>query len=457
MLTARTPEYIKQIERYGRPIFLVEHHAAHAASAFFGSGWDNCYALTADGWGEDASSTFWRCRGTSMKKLSFSNTFDSLGYFYGAVTKSLGYIPHRHEGKVLGLAAHVSNPVSYPILRDMISYDSVSKRFLGHMERGLYQPGYDNPELTRLISDFPREDVASAAQQSLEEVVCDFVSDLGVADIRLAVAGGVFANVRLNQKLRQLPNVDEIFVFPNMGDGGLSIGAAWIAHAAKTKLPPEPLNHVMLGDNIDDKETEHLLRASGLQFNHYRNIEHEIASLISKGHVVARCNGRMEFGPRSLGNRSILYQATDPTVNQWLNAKLKRSEFMPFAPATRLEDAADCYIGITNDTVSCQYMTVTVDCTELMRRESPAAVHIDGSARPQIVSQTQYPEFHKIISEYKRLTGYRSIINTSFNMHEEPIVRTAEDALRAFSESTLPYLALGKFIVQGDPIGMISP
>ncbi len=456
VLGERTPAYLDEIRAYGRPLFLVEHHEAHAASAFFGSSWEDCYVLTADGWGEDASSTFWRCGGRQMHKVSFSNTFDSLGYFYGSVTKSLGFIPHRHEGKILGLAAHNTDPASYSDLRAMIDYDPAGRRFIGRMERGLYRPHYDIPDLTEFVKRHPREDVASAAQRSLEEVVCAFVSDIDDDGIRLGLAGGVFANVRLNQKLRELANVSEVFVFPNMGDGGLSVGAAWLAHAAETGERPQPLRTALLGEAPDDADIGALLQRSGYRFDRHNDIEFQVARLIADGNVVARCDGSMEFGPRALGNRSILYQATEPDVNQWLNDRLGRSEFMPFAPATRIEDADDCYIGMNGGRVAAQYMTMTFDCTDTMRKESPAAVHVDGSARPQIVRHEQYPGFHRIITKYKKLTGIRSVINTSFNMHEEPIVRTAEDALRAFTAGRLPYLALGNYLVANNEDAMVA-
>ena len=450
VLGERTPIYLDEIRSYGRPLFLVEHHEAHAACAFYGSCWEDCYLLTADGWGEDASSTFWRGKGRQMEKLSFSNTFDSLGYFYGAVTKSLGFIPHRHEGKILGLAALCKDPASYPNLRAMIDYDPGTQRFIGRMERGLYQPRYDIPDLVALASGFSRQDIAAATQRSLEEVVCAFVSDIDDCNIRLGLAGGVFANVRLNQKLRELPNVAEVFVFPNMGDGGLSVGSAWLAHVAKTGERPSPLETVLLGDSTDNKEIGELLRNSNYHFTYHHNIEKQVAHLLASGHVVARCDGPMEFGPRALGNRSILYKATEPGVNQWLNDRLGRSEFMPFAPATRIEDAESCYKGFHGGNKTAQYMAITFDCTEAMCCESPAAVHVDSSARPQIIRREQYPGIHSIITEYKKLTGCCSIINTSFNMHEEPIVRTAEDSLRAFSAGRLPYLALGNFLVENN-------
>jgi carbamoyltransferase len=158
----------------------------------------------------------------------------------------------------------------------------------------------------------------------------------------------------------------------------------------------------------------------------------------------------MEFGPRALGHRSILYHAKDPSVNGWLNDRLHRSEFMPFAPATLAEEAGRFYRNLEKASVSARYMTITFDCTPEMRAESPAAVHVDGTARPQIVSADHHPDLHQILSHYRAKTGLSSVINTSFNMHEEPIVCTAEDAVRAFQASGLRYLALGDFLVDAE-------
>jgi len=190
-----------------------------------------------------------------------------------------------------------------------------------------------------------------------------------------------------------------------------------------------------------------VLQESQLAFERYDPIEPKIAQLIAGGKVVARFNGRMEYGPRALGNRSILYHAKEPEVNQWLNQRLGRTEFMPFAPATLYERRDQCYRNIDGAEYAAQFMTITFDCTDFMKKESPAAVHVDGTARPQLVTPTSNPSFYKILTEYHRLTGIPSVINTSFNMHEEPIVCTPEDAVRAFLLGSIDYLAIGPFLV----------
>lgn len=446
----RTPGYLEAVRSYGKPMFVTEHHTAHASSAHFGAGWGSGYVLTADGWGEDASATVWRSEDGAMRRIAYSNTFDSLGYFYGSITKALNFIPHRHEGKVLGLAAYCADPTSYPAVRSMIDYDSGQLRFLSRMERGVYVPRFENPTLKDLVSGYPREDVAAAAQRSLEEVVCALVGELEGDDIKVALAGGVFANVKLNQRIREMQNVSDVFVFPNMGDGGLSVGAAWLAHFEQTGRRPMPLSSMLVGGGPECVAIGEVLQQGGLRYTVENDIEGRIAELLADGQIVARCAGPMEFGPRALGNRSILYKATEPGVNQWLNERLGRSEFMPFAPMTLGEHADTYFNGLDGGRGPASFMTMTFDCTQRMCDEAPAAVHIDRTARPQIVTAEAYPQAHRILKEYHRRTGLSNIINTSFNMHEEPIVYSAEDAIRAFKASNLPYLALENFLVARD-------
>lgn len=448
IFSGRTPGYLAELDGYGKPVHVIEHHTAHAATAYYASGWDRCYVITADGWGEDASGTVWDCAEGLGKRIGLTYTFDSLGYFYGSVTKALGFIPHRHEGKVLGLAAYCRNPESYPEISCMVGCIPEELRFVGCMENGLYKPKFENTALDDLAARFDREDVASATQTRLEEVVTELVDALPGKNIRIALAGGIFANVKLNQRIAERPHVGDISVFPNMGDGGLSVGAAWLQHHERTGSRPDILSNVMLGNEITADEIGVELRTGGLEYTEEPEIEIKVAELLADGSVVIRASGAMEFGPRALGNRSILCNASDPGINDWLNERLHRSEFMPFAPATLEERIGDYYENIGKGVHSARYMTVTYNCRRKMKSECPAAVHVDGTARPQVVDKTTYPEFHAILTRYNELTGKASVINTSYNMHEEPIVSSAYDAIRAFKQSGLPYMALGRFIVR---------
>jgi carbamoyltransferase len=186
-------------------------------------------------------------------------------------------------------------------------------------------------------------------------------------------------------------------------------------------------------------------------------IPERIAELLAEGFVVARFAGRMEYGPRSLGHRSILYQTNDPSVNDWLNDRLNRTEFMPFAPATLVEYAARCYERLKGAEDPARFMTITFSCSPEMKAQSPGVVHVDGTARPQIVDAEGAPDLYKILTAYHRLTGIPSLINTSFNMHGEPIVCTPQDALRSFQCGNLDYLAIGNWLVANPALRNLAP
>jgi carbamoyltransferase len=213
---------------------------------------------------------------------------------------------------------------------------------------------------------------------------------------------------------------------------------------------------VYLGPEYSARDIEAELQRTDLPYRFVPNIEAEVARLLASGSVVARFNGRMEYGPRALGNRSILYTPTDPSVNDWLNKNLKRTEFMPFAPSTLFEEAPRCYEGLAGGEAPARYMTITFQCTEWMRTHCPGVVHLDGTARPQLVRSEENPSYYAIIDAFRRLTGLPTVINTSFNIHEEPIVCSPADAVRAFSIGHLDYLAIGDFLV-ANPVPVHRP
>jgi carbamoyltransferase len=446
----RTPKMIATIKRIGKPTKIYSHHHCHAATAYYGSGWKDCFVITADGWGEDGSHTFYQCKNEknvkkAFNKISFSNTIDSLGYFYGSITKALGFIPHRHEGKILGLAAYKKKPKSLNFIKKMISFDPIQKCFKGNIESGTYLADFDNPFLISLLKKYSKKDIASATQITLENVFLQHIKELE-GNNRLAVAGGLFANVKLNQKINESKKIKEIYVFPNMGDGGLSVGSAWLAHHEITKKYPHKPKTMYLGYKISKQKSLSLLKIFGLKHKEFKNINRKIAELLANKKIVARCSGRMEFGPRALGNRSILYEANDKKINKWLNKKLKRTEFMPFAPITKFENANE-FFEQTNSLFSSQFMTITSNCTKKMISQAAAAVHVDLTARPQLVKKEINSDLYEILDEYEKITGNKNLINTSFNMHEEPIVCNENDAIRAFLESKIDFLVLNDLLI----------
>ena len=423
----------------GGKLKRVEHHLSHAANAYYTSGFDQALIVTLDGYGSGLAGSISTGRDGKIERVHGLEYPHSLGTFYESVTSALGFTPSRHEGKIVGLAAYGDPEVLGDVLR---------KRFV-HANGGFRIVETNNVYFARLLAaQFPKIDVAAAYQRVLEEVAVAYVSQYikktGLKN--LVLSGGVVANVKLNQRLREIPGVDAIFIHPNMGDGGCGTGAA-LAEFAGSEPTRNRINDVYYGPEYSSDQIVEALKRAGLPFTRYTPIEPKVAMLLAAGKVVARFDGRMEYGPRALGHRSILYHANEPAVNQWLNQRLGRTEFMPFAPATLYEHRHANYKLIDGAEYAAQFMTITFDCTESMKRDCPAAVHIDGTARPQLVSAEGSPGFHRLLTEYYKLTGVPSVINTSFNMHEEPIVCSPDDAIRAFLQGNLDCLAIGEFLV----------
>jgi len=467
----RTKKLLKKYGFANTPIELVDHHTAHAASAYYTRGVQDAMIFTLDGQGDGLCGGIYKGKGTKLECLDTVSSYHSPGLFYNLITWMLGFKPNRHEGKITGLAAHGDYNKVKPVFDELFSFNGRGEFSYDLAKQMWWHHPYPHrthyPKFVKKIEEqlkpFSKEDIAAGVQVHSEIVVKKWVSTYlkDLKDVDLCLAGGVFANVRINQEVAELPNVRSVFIFPAMGDAGLCAGAALYSYfnentPAARERKIAPLQDVYLGPDYSDKEIETELKKANLKYTYYDRVEPELAKLLAKGHVVARFNGRMEFGPRALGNRTIMYQATDQTVNDWLNKNLKRTEFMPFAPATVKEDTNREYINVGHNDLPAMYMTITFDCTPDMKKRCPAVVHIDGTARPQLVTEKSNKSFYHIINEYKKITGLSSLINTSFNMHEEPIVCSPYDAIRAFQLGHLDYLALGNFLVQLDSQDMVS-
>jgi len=431
------------------PIKFLDHHFAHACSAYFTSGLKRATVITMDGAGDFVSSRIYSVKDGDFQQVCEVDSYDSIGNYYAYVTHLCGFKAHKHEGKITGLAAH-GKPVYVDLLKQFISYENGRIINRGNV---FYWSALKALK-EALPESFKREDLACSMQLVLEEVCSKYirywVEKTGCGD--LALTGGVFANVKLNQRIHELDNVNSVFIHPGMGDGGLAVGAALALNADLCSSSPTEINSsrladVYFGPGYNDQEIESEIKKEGLRAEYVRDIERKIAELLAEGYVVARFDGSMEYGPRALGNRSILYQPTDPTVNDWLNKKLQRTEFMPFAPVTLEEYADQCYKNMDGARYTAKFMTITFDCTDWMAQHCPAVVHIDGTARPQTIDRETNPSYYQIVEEYRKITGLPCIINTSFNMHEEPIVCTPHDAIRAFKLGHLEYLAIGNFLV----------
>jgi carbamoyltransferase len=449
----------------------VDHHTCHAASAYYPSGFEEAEVITMDGVGDTYSSRFFHARGGKLEpRAAFFHTQLPLGHNYEYVTTMLGFHPHRHCGKVTGLSAH-GNPDA-KLLRELETWlaEVWSARrgrpyfFMLHSQHGITEGDVHFDEARRQLrevrqtrfADWSDRDLAGAIQQILEREVIRLV-ERTIPEIDgqpVCLAGGVFANVKLNKVVKDM-GFGAVFVQPAMSDSGLAFGGPLQVLAERGELSPYRLESVYLGPEFDEDQMLQAIRAEGLSARRYDSVEPVIAELLAAGRVVARFNGRMEFGPRALGNRSILYHCADASVNDWLNKRLDRTEFMPFAPATIEDELEKSFVGLRGAEHTAEFMTIISDCTDWFRRECPAAVHVDGTARPQIVRHQTNPSFHRVLEEYRKLTGIGTVVNTSFNMHEEPIVCTPEDAVRAFMRGHLDYLAIGPFVVEHPNLGPV--
>ncbi|MCZ7586954.1 MAG: carbamoyltransferase [Deltaproteobacteria bacterium] len=422
---------------------FADHHTAHAYAAYLTGPFDDAMVVTADAMGDGLSVTVGIGRAGRVTRVFEQDGRCAFNPYYSRITQLLGFTPNRHEGKITGLAAY-GNP------------DVLLKRFERHAHfRG---PGFSTffmwlPRIHRLgfygkLKRYKREDVAAACQRNLENQMRRFVAYwVGRTECRnVVLAGGIFENVKLNQRIHEIEGIEGISIFPNMSDSGLAAGAALY----EARAPREALVTPCLGMDYDPARVEAAAKNSGLSVARPKDTARAIAELLAQGKVVARFDGRMEYGPRALGHRSILFRPDDPKVNDWLNEKLRRTEFMPFAPVTRDVRAEDCYRGLAGAEFTARFMNICFDCTDLMKEKCPGVVHVDGTARPQIIGREEDPVYYDILEHFEALTGVPSLLNTSFNMHEEPIVATPEEAVKAFKAAKLDVLALGPFLLSAE-------
>ncbi|MBJ7536728.1 carbamoyltransferase C-terminal domain-containing protein [Marinomonas transparens] len=445
-------EFISFIDKYGLTgkVFRMSHHESHGVGAYAFSPFKDSLVLTSDGRGDFESLCIYKVLNGKVDKIHSELTIDSIGYFYSIITVLLGYSPYRHEGKVTGLAAHGDPKVCISLMKKMI--DVIDGRVKSQCGK-FYNPSMNSlnelsSELINEASQYSPEDIAAAAQAHLENMVCSVLQQYLDPDLptNVCLSGGTFGNVLLNQKIFQMDGVDSVYVVPFMGDGGQSACSAGAAYFSLFNEKPA-YESLFLGPWANEAESlSYVLESLPLSIycQKVSTPALEIVKLLKKDNVVAIVKGRMEFGPRSLCNRSIIYHAVDPTVNDWLNERLNRTEFMPFAPVTAFSLAPKCYLNWSANNLNSYNMTMTFDCTEFMQSQCPAAVHIDGTARPQIISANGDSLMFELLTEWFKETGQPSLINTSYNRHEEPIVCNIREALSPLVDGVVDAVLLNE-------------
>ena len=457
----RQDDRVKELLALGFPrerIVFVEHHTAHASAAYYGLAnfHEDILVLTADGSGDGVCASVSIGRKGRLERLHQIPMAHSLGNIYAMVTFLMGMVPLEHEYKVMGLAPYA----------DPKGAERVFQKFMGLIRFNPRQPlGWEKTErcpetyyssrFFRSLLERERFDwIAGGLQRFTETILAQWVRncvrETGVR--RVALGGGIFMNVKVNKLIMELPEVEELFIYPSCGDETNAMGAAYCIYAEKAGIHKmAPLRDLYWGPQFSDAEVEDALRTfrfrAPVQFQWVKNIEHKVAERLAEGCVVARHAGREEFGARALGNRSILANPSDPRVIRIINEAIKARDFwMPFAPSLLSERASD-YI-VNPKRVPAPYMILTFDTSE-RRRELTAAIHpYDFTVRPQVVERMWNPRYHAILKEFERLTGIGGLLNTSFNLHGFPIASSPWDSLDVFDRSGLTTLAIENWLVE---------
>ena len=431
---------------------FVGHHLAHAISGYAYSGFDEAAVIVMDGRGAWEATSIWHGRNGRLEHLLTIPFPDSIGYFYSEFTEYLGFQRNSDEWKVMGLAPYGKAGVD---LRAFIEPEA--KPYKVHARKLVANGSAPFAEMTRLFG--PRrepeselgerhKDVAYAVQDACELAMMSVVK-MAIEKTKcrnICLAGGVALNSKANGKIAASGIVDKIFVQPAASDDGVALGAALAPYLEGSgSLPMSAMRHAYLGPEFDDETIETALRTYKLKYTRLHDTAATTAELLSNGKILGWFQGRMEFGPRALGSRSILADPRDPEMNAKVNNAVKfREWWRPFAPSMKKEAAGE-YLESAADS---PFMILTAQVRPEKRAVIPAVTHVDGSARPQTVEKEINPLYWQLIDEFGKRTGVPVIMNTSFNLRGEAIVHTPTDALRTFFSSGMDALVIGSFLVE---------
>lgn len=439
-------------------IVQVEHHLAHAASAYYASQFrEKTLIVTCDGLGGGVSVGLWRGENGSITALEKFPASGSLGWFYGNVTEALGWMHGEGEGTTMGLAAYGDYSICRGVLDGFYPRYEAGRLVREHdygescywNERGAYEPHSEQARAIQALADrHGAKHIAAEAQRVLEEQVAELIYPWLTSEgtRSLCCAGGVFLNVKLNQRIWCSGYVDKHFIYPNAGDAGLAHGAAmWVAHnEAGETLANVPL-HLYHGPQYAEDEVQALLKARGVRFRYSDSVEEEAADALAANRIVAWFQGRMESGPRALGNRSILMSPSPAENKDTINARVKyRQAFRPFCPSLPEEIAPEYIENYRSE----PFMVTSFDVNPAKAGVIPAVVHWDQTLRPQSVNKEVNPRYWKLLYEFGKRTGSPVLLNTSLNMKGEPIICSPREAIRLFFDSGIDMLAIGNVIVE---------
>ena len=442
------------------PIEYVDHHLAHASAAYYASGFTKALSITMDGTGDLLSATVNIGNDGFIETISKTSGKHSAGSLYSEVTRMCGFKMGKHEGKITGLAAHGDYHKYEKCFNKLLEVKNgklfhVDPVWRKSIRTILNAVGFKKPDRSLLLlkrcGKLSNKDLAASIQRLLEkkivEIVSYWVDKTGIQDVVLS--GGLFANVKFNQHISEIPSVNNLFVFPDMSDGGNAYGAASYIYYQQNKLIPVSTKNVYLGPEFENKYIESMLIKNNKKVEYFlsKDICKDTAKLLSENKIIGWFQGRMEYGPRALGNRSIIASPVDATINKWLNDRMKRTEFMPFAPSCLYEYADELFdIPKKSMKYPAQFMTITFRMKKEWADKAPAVSHVDQTARPQLVTKEGNPKYYNLLKEYHKVTGLPLFINTSFNVHEEPIVCTPEEGLHSLLTGVVDYFCVGDYV-----------
>ena len=436
----------------------VEHHLAHAASAYYTSGTrDKQLIVTIDGVGDGVSVGIWRGENGKIERLESYPSSASIGWFYSNVTEALGWWHGDGEGKTMGLAPYgdytkcqgVLEPFHPKFENGAVKEHHDFGRVGFWNENGAIQYHFNESYAIRdLVNKYGRENIAAEAQRVLEEEVKQIVYPwMDRENTRnLSSSGGVMLNVKLNQRLWESGRIDNHHTYPNPGDSGIAVGAALHAYfQANPNAQIHPIQDLYWGPEYSNTEIEDALNLRQLEYERIENPAEVAGEALAQDKIVGWFQGRMESGPRALGARSILMSANRAENKDIINARVKfREAFRPFCPSLLWERKED-YLENARDEF---FMITSFTCKPEKRDRVPAVVHADNTLRPQTVNKQIHPRFHALITEFEKRTGEALVLNTSFNVMGEPIVNHPREAIRCFYDNGLDVLVIGDFLMR---------
>lgn len=437
-------------------VMRLKHHLCHASAAYFGlaKNFNKKYLIfTLDGGGDGECGSINIGHKGHIKKIFSIKSKNSIAALYSSVTYLMGFKPHEHEYKIMGLAPYTSKLYTDDIKRILYSFLDLEKN--GGLDFINKSPEKKHPgfELARRLRQKRFDNIAFAIQDFAEELTIKWIKraikKYKINDILLS--GGLFMNIKINKIISELPEINSVDVFPSCGDETNSLGISFFCHSKNNKPEVSLLKNFNLGPelNFSEKKIPHKLKKKFKFENIKTNKYKKIAELLAKGEIIGNLEGRMEFGARALGNRSLIADPINSDVVEKINYLIKKRDFwMPFAPAILSEDASQ-YISIPSTIKNgSPYMMFGFDSKINQQRKMIAGLHrVDKTARAQIVDKKIYPNFHKLLCEFKKLTGRSVLLNTSFNLHGDPLALNEKDAFKVLENSELRYVFLDDVLI----------